>query len=97
MKPMLPMDTVSKAIRAKIMASVAQKGTKPEMALRRELHRLGFRYVVNDCRLPGSPDLVFPKHRAVIFVHGCFWHRHGCRYSTTPRNESGILACEIPR
>jgi DNA mismatch endonuclease, patch repair protein len=78
------MDTVDKKTRSRIMATVGQKGTKPEMFLRRELHRIGFRYLVNDKRLPGSPDLVFPKYRAVIFVHGCFWHRHGCEYSTMP-------------
>jgi DNA mismatch endonuclease (patch repair protein) len=78
------MDTVDKKTRSRIMASVGQKGTKPEMILRRELHRMGFRYLVNDKRLPGSPDLVFPKYHAAIFVHGCFWHRHGCKYSTVP-------------
>ncbi len=79
------MDTVDQKIRSKIMASVGQKDTKPEMVLRKALHRMGFRYVANDKRLPGSPDLVFPKYHAVIFVHGCFWHRHGCKYSTMPQ------------
>jgi DNA mismatch endonuclease (patch repair protein) len=79
------MDTVDKKTRSRIMATVGQKGTKPEVILRRELHRLGFRYLGNDKRLPGSPDLVFPKYRTVIFVHGCFWHRHGCKYSTMPK------------
>lgn len=79
------MDTVDKKTRSKIMASVGQKDTKPEMILRRELHRIGFRYLLNDKNLPGSPDLVFPKYHAVIFVHGCFWHRHGCKYSTSPK------------
>lgn len=78
------MDTVDRKTRSKIMAAVGQKDTKPEVMLRKALHRMGFRYVLNDRRLPGSPDLVFPKYRAVIFVHGCFWHRHGCKYSTTP-------------
>jgi len=94
------MDTVDKKTRSRIMASVGQKDTKPEIALRRELHRIGFRYLVNDKRLPGSPDLVFPKYRAVIFVHGCFWHRHGCKYSTTPKSrkkfwENKFLANKI--
>lgn len=79
------MDTVDPKIRSKIMAAVGQKDTKPEMALRKALHSMGFRYVVNDKRLPGSPDLVFPKYHAAIFVHGCFWHRHGCKYSTMPK------------
>jgi len=67
------------------MASVGQKSTKPEMTLRKELHRTGFRYSVNDRRLPGSPDLTFAQYRAAIFVHGCFWHCHGCKYSTVPK------------
>ena len=68
------------------MARVKQRNTKPELLLRRALHRLGFRYRVNDRRLPGSPDLVFPSRRAVIFVNGCFWHDHaGCRFATKPR------------
>lgn len=78
------MDTVNKATRSKIMKSVPQRGSTPEIRLRKALHRRGFRYRVNDKRLPGSPDIVFPKYHAVIFVHGCFWHRHGCKYTTTP-------------
>ena len=79
------MDTVDEKTRSRIMASVRQKGTGPELRLRKALHRLGFRYRLNDNKLPGSPDLVFPKYKAVIFVHGCFWHRHGCKASTTPK------------
>ncbi|HEY9160214.1 MAG TPA: very short patch repair endonuclease [Desulfomonilia bacterium] len=79
------MDTVDKKTRSKIMSAVGQKNTKPEMTLRRALHNIGFRYVINDKRLPGSPDLVFPKYKAVIFIHGCFWHQHGCKYSTKPK------------
>lgn len=79
------MDTVDQKTRSQIMASVRQKSTGPELLLRKALHRLGFRYRLNDKKLPGSPDLVFPKHKAVIFVHGCFWHRHGCKASTTPK------------
>lgn len=79
------MDNVNKETRSKIMAAVGQRDTGPEMKLRRELHRLGYRYLVNDNRLPGSPDLVFPKYKSVIFVHGCFWHRHGCKLTTTPK------------
>ena len=68
-----------------MMASIRGRNTRPEMALRRALHRLGFRYRLHDRKLPGHPDLVLPKYRAVIFVHGCFWHRHsGCRYATNP-------------
>lgn len=78
------MDIVDRKTRSKIMKSVPQKDTKPEMRLRNALHGMGFRYRLHDKRLPGSPDLVFPKYKAVIFVHGCFWHRHGCKQTTTP-------------
>jgi len=67
------------------MAGIRGKDTRPELSLRKALHALGFRYRLHDKRLPGRPDLVFPKHHAVCFVHGCFWHRHpGCRYTTFP-------------
>jgi DNA mismatch endonuclease (patch repair protein) len=77
-------DTVSKSVRSRIMASVRQRDTGPEMRLRKALHRLGLRYRLHVRKLPGSPDLVFPRFKSVVFVHGCFWHVHGCKYSTTP-------------
>lgn len=68
------------------MAGIRGKNTKPERLLRGALHRLGFRYRLHARFLPGSPDLFFAGLRAVVFVHGCFWHRHReCRYSTTPK------------
>jgi DNA mismatch endonuclease, patch repair protein len=80
------MEPVPKSARSHLMASVRQKHTKPELLLRRELHQLGFRYRLHVRQLPGSPDLVFPKHNAVIFVNGCFWHDHaGCRFATKPK------------
>ena len=78
------MDTVDKDTRSRIMSSVGQRNTSPELALRKALHGVGLRYRLHDRKLPGSPDIVFPKFHAVIFVHGCFWHRHGCRLTTTP-------------
>jgi DNA mismatch endonuclease (patch repair protein) len=79
------MDIVDKKTRSRIMASVGQRDTGPEMRLRRVLHRLGLRYRLHDKKLPGSPDLVFPRFNAVIFVHGCFWHVHkGCKFSMEP-------------
>ena len=67
------------------MAGIRGKDTRPELSLRKALHALGFRYRLHEKRLPGRPDLVFPKHHAACFVHGCFWHRHpGCRYTTFP-------------
>lgn len=79
------MDTVDKATRSKIMASVGQKDTGPELSLRSALHKRGLRYRLHDRNLPGSPDLVFPRFHAVIFVHGCYWHSHGCYRSTVPK------------
>lgn len=67
------------------MSSIRGKDTRPELALRSALFAVGFRYRLHQRGLPGSPDLVFPKYRAALFVHGCFWHRHeGCRYTTSP-------------
>jgi DNA mismatch endonuclease (patch repair protein) len=66
------------------MSKIGQKNTGPEMKLRKSLHRIGLRYRLHDKRLPGSPDIVFPRFKAVLFVHGCFWHRHGCKATTTP-------------
>lgn len=71
------------------MAKVRGRDTKPEMLVRRLVHGMGFRYRLHDRRLPGSPDLVFPARRKVIFVHGCFWHRHpetGCKLARMPKS-----------
>lgn len=69
-------DTVSAAKRSHIMSLVKGKNTRPEMTVRRVLHAAGFRYRLHGNSLPGKPDIVFAKKRKVIFVHGCFWHRH---------------------
>lgn len=67
------------------MAAVPQQDSKPELAIRHALHALGYRYVLGGRGLPGKPDLVFPKWRTVVFVHGCYWHRHpNCSRATTP-------------
>lgn len=73
-------------LRSWIMSRVPQRDTSPEMILRSGLHGLGFRFRVNNRGLPGSPDILLPKYRTAIFVHGCFWHRHGCRKTTTPKS-----------
>jgi DNA mismatch endonuclease (patch repair protein) len=80
-------DVVDTATRSRMMAGILGKDTKPEMAVRRYLHACGYRYRLHRRDLPGKPDLVLSKYRLVIFVHGCFWHRHqGCMYATTPSN-----------
>ena len=78
-------DIVDRATRSRMMAGIRSRNTRPELALRRAIHARGLRYRLHDRRLPGTPDLVFPRFGAVCFVHGCFWHRHaGCSYATTP-------------
>ena len=78
-------DIVDKQTRSRMMSGIRGKDTKPEMVLRRALHARGFRYRLHGKGIPGRPDIILARHRAVIFVHGCFWHRHeGCRYATTP-------------
>ncbi|MCE8508101.1 DNA mismatch endonuclease Vsr [Ruegeria pomeroyi] len=74
--------------RSFIMSKVGQKNTKPEMMLRRALHARGYRYRLHQRDLPGSPDLVFPARRKVIFVHGCFWHGHECRWGKAPKSRA---------
>lgn len=82
-------DIVDRATRSKWMAGIGRKDTRPEMAVRRLLHGAGIRYVLNDRRLPGSPDIVMPRYRVCVFVHGCYWHRHsGCKYATTPSSRT---------
>jgi DNA mismatch endonuclease (patch repair protein) len=86
-------DTVSVEKRSEVMSSIRSADTKPEWILRFGLHRMGFRYRLRDRSLPGTPDLVFPKYRTVVFVHGCFWHRHeGCRRATFPKSRQAFWA-----
>lgn len=78
-------DIIDNETRSRMMSGIRGKDTKPEMVLRRALHVRGFRYRLHGKGVPGRPDMILAKHRAVIFVHGCYWHRHeGCRYATTP-------------
>jgi DNA mismatch endonuclease (patch repair protein) len=67
-----------------MMAAVPQKNSAPELVVRRLAHAMGYRFRLHRKDLPGSPDVVFPRLRKVVFVHGCFWHRHGCKRTTTP-------------
>jgi DNA mismatch endonuclease (patch repair protein) len=86
------MDTVDRATRSRIMSAVGRKDTGAELLLRSVLHRAGLRYRLHERSLPGSPDLVFPRFRAVIFVHGCYWHSHGCYRSTVPKSRRKFWA-----
>ncbi|MCX7066065.1 MAG: DNA mismatch endonuclease Vsr [Proteobacteria bacterium] len=72
-------DTLTQSQRRKCMAAIRSKDTKPERVVRSVLHRLGFRFALHRADLPGKPDIVMPARRAVVFVHGCYWHMHGCK------------------
>ncbi|MCE7888802.1 MAG: DNA mismatch endonuclease Vsr [Sorangiineae bacterium PRO1] len=79
------MDTVSPEVRSRMMASIRGHNTRPELAVRRAMHAAGLRFRLHRKDLPGKPDLVFPRYRTVVFVHGCFWHRHaGCEVARLP-------------
>lgn len=79
------------------MSGIRSKNTKPELVIRRGLHALGFRFVLHDDRLAGTPDIVLPKHRAVILVHGCFWHGHGCSLFKWPATRQEFWRTKIER
>ena len=80
-------DSLSQEQRSILMSKVRSSDTKPEWILRCALHRFGLRYNLKNKHLPGNPDLVFPKYRTVVFVHGCFWHRHaGCKDASMPKS-----------
>jgi DNA mismatch endonuclease (patch repair protein) len=80
-------DIVDKATRSRMMAGIRNRDTTPERLVRQELYRMGIRYRLQNGKLPGRPDIVIGRLRTVIFVHGCFWHRHpGCRMAYTPKS-----------
>jgi len=81
--------------RSEIMSSVGTKDTRPEMIVRRYLHSQGYRYALHRRDLPGRPDLAFPSRRKVMFVHGCFWHGHGCTWGRLPKTKLDYWAPKI--
>lgn len=88
-----PMPTKERSL---LMARVRQRDTKPEMLVRRAIHGIGYRFRLQRRDLPGSPDIVLPKHKLAIFVHGCFWHRHpGCRLASTPKTRVNFWASKF--
>src|SRR3954470_16295918 len=90
-------DVVSSGVRSRMMAGIRGTNTAPEMILRRALHAEGFRYRLHDRRLPGKPDMVFPRHHAVIFAHGCFWHGHDCHLFKWPSTRPEFWQTKIRR
>lgn len=92
------MDNVNESQRSKIMARIPGKNTKPELIVRKLVHALGFRFRLHRRDLPGTPDLVLPRHRKVILVHGCFWHHHAdCRYAYTPKTRTEFWLAKFAR
>ena len=92
------MDKFDEQKRSEIMSKIRSKGTTPEKMVRHILFEEGFRYRLNVQKLPGVPDLVFPKYRAVIFVHGCFWHAHeGCSRATLPSSNKEFWRAKLAR
>ncbi|MBI1747277.1 MAG: DNA mismatch endonuclease Vsr [Acidobacteria bacterium] len=90
-------DTVDRATRSRIMAKVLSKNTSPELAVRRAIHSAGHRFQLYRDDLPGRPDLVFPRHKLAVFVHGCFWHGHNCKRFRMPSTHSTYWKKKIHR
>lgn len=89
-------DRFTPEARSRLMASIRGKDTKPEMVVRRLLHAMGYRFRLHRRDLPGTPDIVLPGRRAVVFVHGCFWHRHaGCRLAAIPATRRDFWEAKI--
>ncbi|RUS48859.1 very short patch repair endonuclease [Cohnella sp. AR92] len=82
-------DTLTTEQRSKMMSKIKAKNTMPEMTVRKYLHSKGFRYRLHDKKLPGKPDIILPKYKTAIFIHGCFWHAHeGCKYYRPPKSNT---------
>lgn len=90
-------DVVDSATRSRMMAGIRGRNTKPEILVRSLLHRQGFRFRLHGSDLPGKPDIVFPRLRAVIFVHGCFWHGHDCPLFKWPATRPEFWRAKIGR
>ncbi|MHB1077038.1 very short patch repair endonuclease [Thiobacillus sp.] len=89
-------DVVDPATRSRMMSGIQGKNTKPELLVRRYLHSRGLRYRLHVKTLPGKPDIVLPKYRTVVFVHGCFWHQHSnCKFATTPSSQPDFWANKL--
>ena len=88
-------DIVDTVTRSRMMAGIQSKNTRPEIIVRKALHARGFRYSLHSKSLPGKPDIVMPKWKVVIFVHGCFWHWHGCRLSKLPASNPDFWSAKL--
>lgn len=90
-------DHLTPAERSRNMARIRSKNTEPEMCIRKGLHALGYRYILHSAKIPGKPDIVLPKYRAVIFIHGCYWHGHDCGQAKLPKSNGSYWLPKIAR
>jgi DNA mismatch endonuclease (patch repair protein) len=90
-------DVVDAATRSRMMAGIRAKNTRPELSIRKALHKRGFRYRLHSPGVPGKPDIVFPAYKAAVFVHGCFWHGHDCRFFRLPGTRPDFWSAKIER
>lgn len=90
-------DTFDSATRSWIMAQVTSRNTVPEIYVRRAIHRSGYRFSLHSRNLPGAPDVILPKYKMVIFIHGCFWHWHGCKRSRMPSSNKDYWTKKIAK
>lgn len=90
-------DNVAADVRSRMMAGIRATNTKPEILLRKALHAAGFRFRLHDPKLPGKPDIVFPRYRATLFAHGCFWHGHDCHLFRLPSTRADFWQAKINR
>ncbi len=91
-------DVFSKQKRSEVMSAIRSKNTRPEMAVRSMLHRMGFRFRIHVKSLPGTPDIVLKKHKTVVEVYGCFFHRHsGCKFATNPSSNKRFWLAKFTR
>ena len=91
-------DRISAEHRSWNMSRIRATNTRPELAVRSLLHRLGYRFRLHRSDLPGKPDIVLPKHKTVLFVHGCFWHRHAnCRFASAPKSRTEFWNAKFAR
>jgi DNA mismatch endonuclease (patch repair protein) len=90
-------DTVTPEVRSRMMSAIRGHNTKPELAVRKGLHALGFRYSLHSNRFPGRPDIVLPKYSAVIWIHGCYWHGHDCGAAKLPASNESYWHPKIAR
>jgi DNA mismatch endonuclease (patch repair protein) len=95
--PQIMVDTLTPEERSARMARIGAKNTVPELAVRRIAHALGYRFRLHRKDLPGRPDLVFPRHTKVVFVHGCFWHGHDCGKGRLPKSNVAFWESKISR